>query len=131
VRGRFSQHVHTWTGYAILGLKAVVPLYLFAHVGLNYFYQYSPAYGISMLPTIHSFGEWVLISKYYRRGRGVVVGDLVSFKHPVKEGEQAIKRVVGLSGDFVLMNTPEKSSAMIQVRANSKIHAQEHSSMLM
>lgn len=69
-----------------------------------------------MMPTIFSFGEWVWISKYYRRGRDVEVGDLVSFKSPIRDGEHAIKRVIGLPGDFVLMNTPGKSDAMIQVR---------------
>lgn len=43
------------------------------------------------------------------------MGDLVSFKHPVNLGEYAVKRVVGMQGDFVLMNTPNKSEAMIQV----------------
>lgn len=68
-----------------------------------------------MLPTIQSFGDYVLISKYYRRGRGVQVGDIVSFRHPVREGEFAMKRVIGMQGDFVLMNTPDRSDAMIQV----------------
>lgn len=69
-----------------------------------------------MMPTILSFGDWVWISKYYRRGRGVVAGDLVSFTSPIRDGEAAIKRVIGLPGDFVLMDTPGKSDAMIQVR---------------
>lgn len=56
-----------------------------------------------MLPTLNSSGDWVLISKYYRRGRGVQVGDLVSYSHPGEEGVQAVKRVVGLEGDFVGM----------------------------
>ncbi|KAI5362514.1 putative peptidase S26A, signal peptidase I, lexA/Signal peptidase-like superfamily [Septoria linicola] len=68
-----------------------------------------------MVPTIESYGEWIWISKYYRRGRGVQIGDLVSFKSPIVAGEQAVKRVVGLPGDFVLMDTPGKSDTMIQV----------------
>lgn len=73
-------------------------------------------YGISMLPTLYSFGTYVLISKYHRRGKEVKVGDIISFKHPVKKGEYAIKRVIGMEGDFVLRNTPGKSDTMIQVR---------------
>lgn len=68
-----------------------------------------------MMPTVNSFGEYFIISKYYRRGRDVKVGDLVSFRHPVLTREEAVKRVIGMEGDFVLMNTPEKSDAMIQV----------------
>lgn len=87
------------------------------HTWSHYFYTCDPTYGISMLPTLSSFGDWVIISKWYRRGRGIKVGDLVSFHHPVKEREHAVKRVVGLSGDLVLMNTPGKSDYMIQVLA--------------
>ncbi|SMR48207.1 unnamed protein product [Zymoseptoria tritici ST99CH_1E4] len=88
--------------------------FLAFHVITGYFYTFVDCYGVSMLPTIYSSGEWVFISKYYRRGRGVIPGDLVSFDHPVKEG-RAIKRVIALSGDFVLMNSPDKSDAMIQI----------------
>lgn len=89
--------------------------FLAFHVCTEYFYVVSDTYGISMLPTLNSTGDWLLISKYHRRGRGIEVGDLVSFKHPLHEEEFAVKRVMGLEGDFVLMNTPEKSAAMIQV----------------
>ncbi|GAB1743728.1 hypothetical protein NU219Hw_g650t1 [Hortaea werneckii] len=74
---------------------------LSAHIFIEYFYILTAAYGISMLPTIASAGDWLLISKYYRRGREVRVGDVVSYKLPLKPGENGVKRVVGLSGDFV------------------------------
>lgn len=85
------------------------------HIFFHYFYEGDFAYGISMLPTLSAFGNYVIISKYYRRGRDVVVGDVVSFKHPVREGEYAVKRVMGMEGDFVLMNSPGRSDAMLQV----------------
>ncbi|KAF7189522.1 Mitochondrial inner membrane protease subunit 1 [Pseudocercospora fuligena] len=97
-----------WTLYAWAGFVGW-------HTWCHYFYTCDSTYGISMLPTLSSFGDWVIISKWYRRGRGIHAGDLVSFRHPVKEGEHAIKRVVGLSGDLVLMYTPGKSDAMLQV----------------
>lgn len=56
-----------------------------------------------MLPTIASSGDWLLISKYYRRGRQLSVGDVVSFKHPINVGEYAVKRIVGMPGDFVVV----------------------------
>lgn len=68
-----------------------------------------------MMPTFASAGEWIILDKYYRRGRNVQVGDVVSFKSPIMEGEANIKRVIGMAGDFVLMNTPGRSDAMIQV----------------
>lgn len=75
--------------------------FLSAHIFMEYFYILTAAYGISMLPTVASSGDWLLISKYYRRGREVEVGDVVSYKLPLKPGENGVKRVVGLSGDFV------------------------------
>ncbi|KAI7153109.1 hypothetical protein KC349_g8575 [Hortaea werneckii] len=75
--------------------------FITAHIFMEYFYILTAAYGISMLPTIASSGDWLLISKYYRRGREVRVGDVVSYKLPLKPGENGVKRVVGLSGDFV------------------------------
>ena len=70
-----------------------------------------------MIPTMAVKGEQVWINKYYRRGRGIRVGDIVSFKHPLEPGEGAIKRVLGMSGDFVLRDTPEEGGKglMIQV----------------
>ena len=59
-----------------------------------------------MIPTFNSYGDAVLISKYYRRGRGVQVGDVVSYAHPIHPEQRAIKRVMGLEGDFVLRDTP-------------------------
>lgn len=91
-------------------------VFLSYHIFTSYFFAFSPCDGISMLPTLNSCGDWVLISKYYRRGRGVTVGDLVSFYHPVDEGVEGVKRVVGLEGDFVLMDSPGTDGKMIQVR---------------
>lgn len=77
-----------------------------------------------MLPTIAVTSDQVLISRSYRRGRGIVVGDLVSIKHPMFPEQGAIKRVLGMPGDYVLRDTPSavrsdeerKGGTMIQVR---------------
>jgi hypothetical protein len=50
-------------------------------------------------------------------GRGVRVGDLVVYEIPIFPDSNGIKRVVGMPGDYVLLNTPGSGSdAMIQVR---------------
>ena len=54
-----------------------------------------------MLPTINAKGVWVCIDQTYTRGRGVRVGDVVVFHHPLVSGAGAIKRVMGMPGDFV------------------------------
>jgi hypothetical protein len=85
------------------------------HIFCEYFFTLSQAEGISMLPTINATGDWLLLSKRYRKGRGVVVGDIVSFKHPIDEHTRSVKRVVGMPGDIVLRDSPDKSGQMIQV----------------
>lgn len=59
-----------------------------------------------MTPTFNALGDMVLISKYYRRGRSIQVGDVVSFAHPIETDARAIKRVIGLAGDFVVRDMP-------------------------
>lgn len=54
-----------------------------------------------MFPTFNFFGDYVLVSRRYKHGRGVMVGDVVRFYHPMMPGVHAAKRVLGLPGDFV------------------------------
>jgi inner membrane protease subunit 1 len=68
-----------------------------------------------MLPTLYFEGDWVLINKLCRRGRGIRVGDVVSARNPLKPEEMVIKRVIGMPGDFVLADSVETSGRMIQV----------------
>jgi len=90
-----------------------------AGFALHLFYQYGysveDTLGPSMLPTLEFYGGYVMISRSYRRGKNVKVGDLVSFYSVVEPRELVIKRVVGLEGDYVLRDTPEKNDIMIQV----------------
>ena len=46
------------------------------------------------------------------------IGDVVSYRHPIESEQRAIKRVIGLPGDFVLRDTPlvgGNKGMMIQV----------------
>lgn len=68
-----------------------------------------------MLPTVDVWGESMVVSRFHRNGIDVQVGDLVMYKIPTSS-ENGVKRVLGLPGDYVLMNTPESGNdAMIQV----------------
>ena len=70
-----------------------------------------------MLPTFEVLGDNVLMSRYFRRGRGIEVGDIIVFDSVVRPGEKVIKRVLGLEGDYVTMDTPGNGSdRMILVR---------------
>lgn len=59
-----------------------------------------------MLPFWDIIGEGAVTSQFYRRGKGIKVGDLVLFKVPINDSN-AIKRVAGLPGDYVLSFSPE------------------------
>lgn len=112
---RFSK-AKTYAQKLIGYVAGVAGVAIVLHVFTEHFYECGPAYGISMLPTLSSFGEWLVTSKHYRRGRDIHVGDLVSFRHPVKRESIAVKRVIGLPGDFVLQATPGKGEGrMIQI----------------
>lgn len=89
-----------------------------AHVFMEYFYDIHATRGASMLPTFHVMGDILVSSRHYRRGRDIVVGDVVTFRSVYEPGEAVIKRVVGMEGDYVMMDTPGSGSdAMIQVRS--------------
>lgn len=90
------------------------------HVTAHYLYNITPAEGASMLPTLDIMGEWVLVSSRHRHGRGVRVGDLVTYDIPVSGEWCGLKRVVGLPGDYVALQAPGTARGfrddMIQVR---------------
>jgi inner membrane protease subunit 1 len=76
--------------------------------------------GPSMYPTFDVRGDWLLISRMHRYGRGIEVGDVVRFGHPNFQGVNVAKRVVGMPGDFVCQDSPlstevGKDQNMIQV----------------
>lgn len=69
-----------------------------------------------MLPSFEVVGELLLISRLHRYGRGIGVGDLVIYNIPIFPDADGIKRVIGMPGDYVLMDSPDSGSeAMIQV----------------
>ncbi|KAH9845001.1 IMP1 Protease, mitochondrial [Teratosphaeria destructans] len=76
-------------------------VWVLLHTFVTYFYALDLSWGISMLPSVAASGDSLIISKYYRRGRGLSVGDVVSFKHPIRPDEYAVKRLLGMPGDFV------------------------------
>ncbi|EKG20479.1 Peptidase S26A signal peptidase I [Macrophomina phaseolina MS6] len=87
--------------------------WLLLHWAGTLLYTLKFTYGASMVPTISTIGDAVLISKRHRRGRSVGVGDLVSYEHPFKPGYGVIKRVVGMPGDFVLRDTPGEGEGLV------------------
>lgn len=91
------------------------------HIITSHVFQVSPAQGPSMLPTFSVKGDWVAADMTHARNRRgqLRVGDLVLYRIPVSDNANGIKRLVGLPGDYVSMNTPGSpgEERMIQVRS--------------
>ncbi|EHA47452.1 hypothetical protein, variant [Pyricularia oryzae 70-15] len=95
----------------------VLKTFALFHVFFYNGYSYSATWGPSMLPTFEVVGEAAVINRTYRRGRNIGVGDVVAYDIPVEKKDTGMKRVIGMPGDYVLINSPESgSSEMIQVR---------------
>ena len=99
-------------GTAVLAVKG----FFIAHFVTTYVGHVALTDGPSMLPTINVRGVSVCIDNSFSRGRGIKVGDVVDFHHPMVRGAGAIKRVMGMPGDFVVKDGGEgKGKTMIQV----------------
>ncbi|KAI9827799.1 MAG: hypothetical protein M1832_004288 [Thelocarpon impressellum] len=94
-------------------LIQTVKIFAACHLFAEYLLSVKGTYGPSMLPTIEVRDDWVFISKLHRRGRGIEVGDVVSIMHPMIPEVGAIKRVLGMPGDFVLRDTPGQGKGMM------------------
>ncbi|KAI4127307.1 MAG: hypothetical protein LQ338_003267 [Usnochroma carphineum] len=97
----FRQNVFSFRFFRTVAYLSA-KLFCLGHVFSEYVGIYSYTWGPSMLPTLAAQGDSVCVSSRYRHGRGVKAGDLVSFRHPCVPGTLAIKRVVGMPGDFVM-----------------------------
>ena len=74
-----------------------------------------------MYPTFSPRGDYLMISRVHKHGRGIQVGDVVRFYHPTFLGVNAAKRVIGMPGDFVCRDLAfstdvGREGEMIQVR---------------
>ncbi|KAA8911251.1 hypothetical protein TRICI_003861 [Trichomonascus ciferrii] len=74
------------------------------HLLHSQLYELSETHGESMLPTLNYAGDYVHVNKYYRRGRGVGVGDLIIAVKPTDPHQYVCKRITGMEGDYVLVD---------------------------
>ncbi|KAL2207550.1 LexA/Signal peptidase [Sarocladium strictum] len=101
----------------VLGGTVFVQTFFLVHYVVANIWSIEQARGPSMLPTMSVWGDWILHDHTCCRGRGVGVGDLVSYKMPIMDGQIGVKRIIGMPGDYVLLGTPGESGQdkMIQV----------------
>jgi len=60
--------------------------------------------GLSMQPTLND-GEFVLVNRLSYRFGSIERGDIIVFNHPAAPDQDLIKRVIGLPGDQVTINS--------------------------
>ncbi|KAF2822296.1 LexA/Signal peptidase [Ophiobolus disseminans] len=104
---------HEWSRIAF-NLSKVA---LVVHIFQRYIGGISPTAGMSMVPTIpvhYHKRPYILYSSLHRRGRGVKVGDVITYKSPVVASSQGCKRIVGMPGDFVSVVTPGRRDEDIE-----------------
>ncbi|KAI0814615.1 LexA/Signal peptidase [Xylaria sp. FL0064] len=97
-------------GHPFRLLYAAGQTFCLAHMIWAYGFSIGSGWGPSMLPTFLIMNEWFVADKRYRRGRGIRVGDCVVYSIPVEPGQEGLKRVMGMPGDYVLLNTPPSSA---------------------
>ncbi|KAH6625471.1 peptidase S24/S26A/S26B/S26C [Boeremia exigua] len=84
--------------------KTVLKGSLIYHIVTTHLIFLGPTSGISMVPTIpdsYTTRPWILYSSLHRRGRGIRVGDIVTYTHPLFPHQRGCKRVLGMPGDVV------------------------------
>ncbi|KAI1108622.1 peptidase S24/S26A/S26B/S26C [Nemania sp. NC0429] len=99
-------------GHPFRLLVATVQTFAITHLVYAYGVSVGPGSGPSMLPTFLVADDWFVTDKRCRRGRGVRVGDCVVYAIPVKPGQDGVKRVLGMPGDYVLLNSPPSSAVL-------------------
>lgn len=86
--------------------------FLAFHMVTKYIVAVHNTIGPSMTPTIHgdqSQHPQILISKLHSHGRGVKVGDLITYRHPTVPRQFSCKRIIGMPGDLICLITPGKT----------------------
>jgi signal peptidase I len=91
-------------GRFLLDIVETLVLAIVLFVGINAISARVRVDGVSMRPTLEN-GEFVLVNKMSYRFANVDRGDIIVFHFPVNPDEELVKRVIGLPGDHVSIQT--------------------------
>ena len=76
----------------------------------THLYDMHYAAGASMYPTLPVQVSQEFVNLRYKNGRCIRVGDLISFQSPLFPGSLSGKRVIGMPGDFVVVDEPNAAT---------------------
>ncbi|KAK9842321.1 hypothetical protein WJX81_006527 [Elliptochloris bilobata] len=82
-------------------LRTLVKAVGVAHLIHEFVFELSIAYGPSMMPTIDSIGDVLVVDKWSAWRRKIEVGDVVLALSARTPHDRIIKRVLGMEGDIV------------------------------
>ncbi|CAJ2507891.1 Uu.00g090770.m01.CDS01 [Anthostomella pinea] len=108
-------------GHPLTAVITTLKTITLTHVIFTYAYSPGLGSGPSMLPTFLATADWFVTDRRFRRGRGVSVGDCVTYAIPVEPGQEGVKRVLGLPGDYVLLNSPPDADLGVKGRGSRAI----------
>ncbi|SSD59190.1 related to Mitochondrial inner membrane protease subunit 1 [Saccharomycodes ludwigii] len=57
-----------------------------------------------MLPTLNATGDFVHVSKYYKDGKKIEIGDCIVASKPTDPHQRVCKRITGMPGDIILVD---------------------------
>lgn len=101
-------------GQIILDIIETVVLAVVLFIGINAVSARVRVDGFSMNPTLQN-GEFVLVNRLAYQFGEVERGDIIVFRHPKDPAQDLIKRIIGLPGDTILID-----SGMVSVNGVSQ-----------
>ena len=104
----------------------VVQLLAITYCIQNYLVDITMCVGPSMLPTLNSAGDIVLINRFLHRYRAVEYNDIVVAKSPSNPQQIVCKRVLGTSGDHVKYDRPRCGNMEFSYSKNGIVVPEGH-----
>lgn len=68
-----------------------------------------------MFPTMPAVETTSIVKNVHRYGRGLSVGDIIVAKHPWYYSSGIGKRIIGMPGDYVVLDPPSASTANVTI----------------
>lgn len=83
--------------------------FAFGHLVSVSYYEFKLTGGESMLPTLNTQWDYVHLSKVYKFGRGVQMGDIIVLAKPTEPEERVVMRITGMPGDIIIIDPSNDS----------------------
>lgn len=93
------EHQENWRRFALDILETIV-LAVVLYFGINAVSARVRVDGFSMNPTLQN-GEYILVNRLTYKASQPERGDIIVFRFPSDEGQDLIKRIIGLPGETV------------------------------